>query len=84
MSFIGSAVKQIGKALGISPPGQPMFIQQAPLPTAPSTSNNSADLDAAAMVQQRAMLGGRTSTMLNGGAGFEENTKNTSKVLLGQ
>lgn len=100
MSFVGKAIRNIvgggfvGQAMGMPPimgavaggiagmmPKAPGI---APLPSAPSIGNSSGQLDASALAQQKAMMGGRTSTMLTGGAGFEEDTKNTSKILLGQ
>lgn len=46
--------------------------------------NSSAQTNAAAQSQLQSMLGGRTSTMLTGGAGEDEAKLKTSKVLLGQ
>lgn len=55
----------------------------APVPTAPTTSNSSAAMDAAAADQQRAALAGRSSTMLTGGTGVQNMGDTTSKKLLG-
>ena len=82
MSFIGSAIRGIGQAIGLIPdtPSMPA------IPVAPSSSNadTSAAMDSAAQQQAATMTRGRTSTMLMGGAGEDETKLNTSKVLLGQ
>jgi len=92
MSFVGKAirgvVKGITNVLGLTPSAPtPQPIVPIPMvsPSATSDATN-ATLDAAAQRQAAALQGGRTSTVLNeyGGKGFEEDAKNTSKVLLGQ
>lgn len=83
MSFIGSAIKSVGQAIGIIPDDpKPLPITAAT--TAPTVGNSGDALDAAAQTQAAAMGRGRTSTMLTGGAGTTEDQKYTSKVLLGQ
>lgn len=81
MSFIGKAVRGIGQAIGLIPetPKLP-YVPPAP---ALSQADTSASADAAAARMAAAMQGGRTSTMLTGGAGEDEAKLNTSKVLLG-
>lgn len=90
MSFVGKAirgvVKGIGNVLGLTP-SAPTPQPIVPIPTiAPAADAANASMDAAAQRQAAALQGGRTSTVLNeyGGKGFEEDAKNTSKVLLGQ
>lgn len=83
MSFIGSAIKSIGQAIGLVPDdASPAPITAAT--TAPTVANSSTQLDDAALAQAKSMQGGRTSTLLTGGAGETEDQKYTSKVLLGQ
>lgn len=91
MSFVSKAVKSIGQGLGLISAPQPSFYQNlataAAVQTAmapPTAASASSNLDAAAMEQQRARSNGRTSTILSGGSGFDEDKKMTSKVLLGQ
>ena len=79
MSFIGKWIGGLAKDLGlVETPAAPIAAPQAP-----TVSNSSADLDLAAQKQAAAMSGGRTSTMLNGADGVDD-TKNTSKILLGR
>jgi hypothetical protein len=78
MSFIGKAVRSIGRALGIVPSKKAS--------TPPPTPNAPTAKDIEAEVTQRqlaAMMGGKTSTMLTGGDGEEQDKLKTSKVLLG-
>lgn len=80
MSFVGKAVSGIGKIFGMVPkaPQMPM------LPPAPTVDNSAAKLDEAAQLAAAGVQRGRTSTMLTGGAGVNEDPRNTSKILLGQ
>jgi hypothetical protein len=87
MSFIGKAVGSVAKAIGLVPDAPQVVAPPeaaAPAPPAPTVANSTVDLDAAAQEQARRMGAGRTSTMLTGGAGLEEDKTKTSKVLLGQ
>lgn len=82
MSFIGKWIGSMAPGLGLvdtpaAPPPAP------PPPIAPTASNSQDAMDLSAQRQAAAMAGGRTSTMLNGAAGVDD-TKNTSKVLLGR
>lgn len=86
MSFIGKAINSVGKAIGIIPktPVLPAITNNpATMAPAASSLDTSASMDAQAQAQARAMQGGKTSTMLTGGAGEDETKLNTSKVLLG-
>lgn len=80
MSFIGKAVRSVLTGIGLVPkmPAMPA------MPQAPTMDNSSAQTNAAAQAQLQSMMGGRTSTMLTGGAGEDETKVKTSKVLLGQ
>lgn len=80
MSFISKAVGAIGEVLGLVP--KPPKVPSAP--TAPTADNSFREMDKAAQMMAASVARGRTSTMLTGGAGFNEDQKNTSKVLLGQ
>lgn len=82
MSFVGKAVGSIGKALGlVQTPAVPTALP--PPPVTPTMANSQNAMDAAAKAQAAALGLGRTSTMLTGGTGVDD-SKNTSKVLLGQ
>lgn len=83
MSFIGSAVKSIGQAIGIVP-SDPQVAPITAATTAPTAANSYSAMDAAAQTAAGSVARGRTSTMLTGGAGETDDQKNTSKVLLGQ
>lgn len=77
MSFVGKWIGGLAKDLGlVDTPSAPQAAPAAP--TAAST-----DLDVAAQTAAASMQGGRTSTLLNGAEGVDD-TKNTSKVLLGR
>lgn len=83
MSFVGKAISAVGKAVGLIPK-TPKFPS---LPSVPGMSDaaTAAATDAAAQSRlAAAALGGRTSTMLTGGAGEDETALKTSKILLGQ
>lgn len=81
MSFVGKAIRGIGQAVGLIPKTpSPPAVMPAPVMSAADTT---AAQDAAAAKQAAAMQGGRTSTMLTGGAGEDEAKLQTSKVLLG-
>lgn len=55
-----------------------------PAPAAPTMSNQSAALDKASDEElQRRLLGGRSSTMLTGGAGLSNTGQVSSSALLG-
>ena len=84
MSFIGKAITGIGQALGLVSNSSAAPAPLTPATTAPTVANSSTQLDDAALAQAKSMQGGRTSTMLTGGAGETEDQKYTSKVLLGQ
>lgn len=77
MSFVFKAVSNL---LGLTPkaPDAP-----PPPPPAPTMQNSAEQLDQAARAQAIASQGGRTSTLINGAMGVDD-TKNTSKILLGQ
>jgi hypothetical protein len=77
MSFIG---KWISGLFGgdVATPAPP-----AAAPAAPTVSNSQDALDLSAQRQAQAMAGGATSTILNGSQGVDD-TKHTSKVLLGR
>jgi hypothetical protein len=78
MSFIGKAVRSIGRALGIVPKKKDST--PPPAPDAPTLK----DIEAEATRRQlAALMGGKTSTMLTGGDGEEQDKLKTSKVLLG-
>lgn len=62
----------------------PKAPQMPMLPPAPTVDNSAAKLDEAAQLAAAGVQRGRTSTMLTGGAGVNEDPKNTSKILLGQ
>lgn len=83
MSFIGKAIRGIGQAIGLIPdsPSVPTVGSAAPMASQP---NASAAMDTAAQQQVASVAGGRTSTLLTGGAGEDEKKLITSKVLLGQ
>jgi hypothetical protein len=55
----------------------------APAPVAPTVSNSSGATDAAAEAQRRAMLNGRSSTILTGGTGVTDMGATTSAKVLG-
>jgi len=79
MSFVGKWIGGLAKDLGlVDTPGAPQAA-----PAAPTTANSSTDLDLAAQTAAASMQGGKTSTLLNGSQGVDD-TKNTSKVLLGR
>jgi hypothetical protein len=84
MGFIANMAQNdpLLNALGIIPKKQtpPDLPYAAPME---SNTQTSAEMDAAAQEQAKRLLGGRTSTMLNGPLGVND-SKNTSKVLLGQ
>ena len=86
MSFIGKAIRGIGQAIGIIPQAPSMPQLPPPPMVAPSAAqpDTSAQMDAASQMAAAGVQRGRTSTMLTGGAGVTEDTKNTSKILLGQ
>jgi hypothetical protein len=77
MSFI---FKALGNLFGMDAKAPP---PPAAAPVAPTVTNSQDALDTASQTAARSMAGGKTSTMLNGGAGVDD-TKNTSKILLGQ
>jgi hypothetical protein len=78
MSFIGKAVRSVGRALGLVPSKKESM--PPPAPNAPTAK----DIEAEATQRQlAAMMGGKTSTMLTGGDGEEQDKLKTSKVLLG-
>lgn len=82
MSFIGNAVKSLGQAIGILPDDPtPAPITQAT--TAPTLANSADATNAAEQQAAASMSRGRTSTMLTGAQGEDEDKKYTSKVLLG-
>ena len=83
MSFVSKAIGAVGQALGLVPkkPSMPNIPSVMP---APNADNSAAQMDKAAQLAAAGMMRGRTATMLSGGAGFNEDPKNTSKVLLGQ
>jgi hypothetical protein len=87
MSFIGSAVKSIGQAIGIVPEDpKPIPVATTAATTAPTLSDpNTADAtNAAEQSIAASMSRGRTSTMLTGAQGETDDQKYTSKILLGQ
>lgn len=77
MSFIVDAISSLFGGDVKAPPPPP------PPPIAPTASNSQDALDMSAQTQARALAAGRTSTMLNGATGVDD-SKNTSKVLLGR
>lgn len=80
MSFIGKAIKSIGRALGLVPSKK-----ASTPPAAPPPAPVMADVKDDTTQRQLAMVaGGRTSTVLTGGEGEDETKLKTSKVLLGQ
>ena len=85
MSFVGKAIRGIGQAIGLIPdaPSVPTMAGGFAAPMASNAATSSA-MDTAAQDQAARMMRGRTSTLLTGGAGEDENKLNTSKVLLGQ
>lgn len=84
MSFIGSAVKSIGQAIGIVPQDPKPLPINTPTTTAPTLANTADTTNAAEVAQAQAVSRGRTSTMLTGSMGEDETKLNTSKILLGQ
>jgi hypothetical protein len=82
MSFVPRIVGSVGQALGLVP--KTPKVPDAPVapsltdPTIAGQADTNAQL-AAASVQR-----GRTSTLLGSGKGFDEDPKNTSRILLGQ
>lgn len=91
MSFVSKAFRGIGQGLGLISAPQPSMYQNLATTAAiqaamapPTAASASGSLDAAAMDQQRARMKGRTSTILSGGDGFDEDKRMTSKILLGQ
>jgi len=78
MSFIGKAVRSIGRAIGLVPSKKAST--PPPAPDAPTMKDVGAETTKAALA---AMMGGRTSTILTGGDGEEQDKLKTSKVLLG-
>lgn len=78
---ISSVMGGIGKMLGLSPqaPAAPIAA-----PAAPTAANSYEAMDAAAQSQAASMMRGRTSTMLTGAQGEDEDKLTTSKTLLGQ
>lgn len=79
MAFIAKAIGGVAKAFGLVK----KFSAPAAPPVAPTVDNSAAQLDAAAQAQAAAMAGGRSSTILNGADGIDD-TKKTSRILLGQ
>lgn len=86
MSFVGSTLRSVGSFIGKTFGLVPDTPTPAPAPVAPTfdSAKASEDMDMAAQKQAAAMGGGRTSTVLSGNDGVEEDTKATSKVLLGK
>ena len=84
MSFIGSAVKSIGQAIGIVPEDPKPLPINTPTTTAPTLANTADTTNAAEVAQAQSVSRGRTSTMLTGSMGEDETKLNTSKILLGQ
>lgn len=78
MSFIGKAIRSVGRALGLVPSKKAST--PPPAPDAPTMKNVGEDATKAALA---ALAGGRTSTILTGGDGEEQDKLKTSKVLLG-
>ena len=78
MSFIGKAVRSVGRALGLVPSKKAST--PPPAPDAPTMKDVEAE---ATRRQLAALMGGRTSTILTGGDGEEQDKLKTSKVLLG-
>lgn len=78
MSFIGKAVRSIGRALGLVPSKKAST--PPPAPDAPTMKDVGAETT---QRQLAALMGGRTSTILTGGDGEEQDKLKTSKVLLG-
>lgn len=78
MSFIVDAISSLFGGDDVKAPPPP-----PPPPPAPTVGNSQDAMDMSAQRQAAAMAGGRTSTMLNGSAGVDD-SKNTSKVLLGR
>lgn len=79
MSFVGKWIGGLAKDLGlVDTPAAPIAA-----PAAPTMANSNTDMDVAAQTAARSMQGGKTSTLLNGAEGVDD-TKNTSKILLGR
>lgn len=76
MSFVGKIFRGVGRVLGLVP-------KTPKVPEAPQAPTM-ADVGAETTQRQlAALMGGRTSTMLTGGSGEDEEKLKTSKVLLG-
>lgn len=86
MSFVGKAIRGIGKAVGLIPK-TPKMPAMLPAPTAAALGDPMAaptgapGMDSGA--QAVAALSSRTSTLLTGGTGEDRTKLNTSRVLLG-
>jgi hypothetical protein len=78
MSFIGKAVRSIGRALGIVPKKKDST--PPPAPEAPRLKDVE---DEATRRQLAALMGGRRSTLLTGPEGEDQDKLKTSRVLLG-
>lgn len=79
---VGKPIDPLGNAIEDSMAAPPPPTAGMP-GAAPTMDNSNADLDLAAQKAARSMQGGRTSTMLGGGRGFDD-SRNTFKILLGQ
>jgi hypothetical protein len=78
MSFIGKAIRSVGRAIGLIPSKKAST--PPPAPDAPTMKDVNEETTKR---QLAAMMGGRTSTILTGGDGEEQDKLKTSKVLLG-
>lgn len=78
MSFIGKAVRSIGRAIGIIPS------KKASTPPSAPPAPTAKDIDAEVTQRQlAALMGGRRSTILTGPEGEDQDELKTSKILLG-
>jgi hypothetical protein len=78
MSFVGKAIRSIGRAIGILPSKKAST--PPPAPEAPTAK----DIEAETTQRQlAALMGGRRSTILTGPEGEEQDKLKTSKILLG-
>jgi hypothetical protein len=86
MSFLmslGKKIDPLGASLGVYGTDVATPAPPAAAPIAPTAANSQDAMDISAQRQAQAMQGGTTSTMLNGATGVDD-TKNTSKILLGR
>lgn len=82
MSFVSRIIGGVGQALGLVP--KTPKVPDAPVAPSLTDPTIAGQADANAQMAAASVQRGRTSTLLGSGKGFDEDPKNTSRILLGQ